>query len=189
MKLREIDKRPIYIANLVGFDLSNNPIYKKAEKVFAQVNDLSGKIIMNDYGLNDNYRLKVLFEFNDKTKYINEFTRLWVVEKPNDSEDNFDYLISRKLNWERDILEVYLKPVDQDFDMLFTYNESYGIYTFQCLYDEANKTITLPENSLMKINSTTKIWTEEPVDESTTENKIKLVNYKKKDGFIIYYME
>lgn len=188
MKLREIDKQPIFVANLKGFSLDNEPIYTEVKLTYGQVNDTGGRVSYNEYGVLESYKLKVLLEYNDINKYTNEFTRFWINHKVNLNEDNYNYVVSRMSDWKNGIMELYLKPAENDYDKLYIYEESLGIYTFQCNYDKEKYLIKLKDSDSVIIDKKTKVWFKEPTDITSTKYLLQLSKIIRKDNYIYYYM-
>lgn len=186
MRLRNADKEKIYISHIIGYK-NNKAIYSNPMMVSAQVNEVSGNSLYEQFGFNNDYRLKVLLEYNDITKYVNEQTRFWIKTKPDGN--NYNYVIARKGTWVNNIIQLFLKDSPQSWDIVYTYDSENGIYEIQCFYDEEKKVIKIPTDSYFNVSVNTKIWVERPNDENDTNGLLTLKDKKVEKDYTTYYFK
>lgn len=190
-RIKVRDKKPIYYAYRLG---ETNGITKYGAVLTADVQFVSvnSSLSSNPYGEQLPYTDIALFEFNDKTMFIDNFTKIWFGVKPTNSDTPANFEIHHLGQIDKGLFTVYLNSVTQNHRSLW-YLFKDVIYETELLLESTGDGKWLgktPLNMYLPIDSTTKIWLTQPENEDTTFDRVKLKNRKcMPDGVYLSFEE
>lgn len=175
--LRKIDLSPIIIKNAIANSMEEipMPIYDDPITIYGKIIDKGGIIVEEPTGINFEYDRAIIFNVNEKTKYINAQTAIYVDEIPTIVYPNGDYSIERITPIALNTFTVYLnKRNGITIPKLYFENDN-KIVEMQLNYDKDKNIAYISKNKKIPFNSETNIWNRKVNDISSNVGKIRLV--------------
>lgn len=175
--LRKIDLSPIIIKNAIANSTEEipMPIYDDPITIYGKIIDKGGIIVEEPTGINFEYDRAIIFNVNEKTKYINAQTAIYVDEIPTIVYPNGDYSIERITPIALNTFTVYLnKRKGIAIPKLYFENDN-KIVEMQLNYDKDKNIAYISKNKIIPFNNETNIWNRKVNDLSSNIGKIRLV--------------
>lgn len=175
--LRKIDLSPIIIKNAIANSMEEipMPIYDEPITIYGKIIDKGGIIVEEPTGINFEYDRAIIFNVNEKTKYINAQTAIYVDEIPTIVYPNGDYSIERITPIALNTFTVYLnKRKGITIPKLYFENDN-KIVEMQLNYDKDKNIAYISKNKKIPFNNETNIWNRKVNDISSNIGKIRLV--------------
>lgn len=182
------DKRTVYIAYRYGIDANGNEVFGDPIEESAIVSLTSGSSPDGKYGTEHDYSYEILFDKNERTKYINLYTRIWVNKIPFSSTDSPDCIISKDPETSDGQILVSCETSAVN-ESEFYYEFGGKVLSFVARDDLENNRFYTPANMYLPIDNETKMWYLEPVDSNDTENTMRLDKKVENKNFIEYVVE
>lgn len=186
-RISEKDKKTIYFAYKLG-QINLVTYYTDIIEVKCQFSTFKGAKSVNYYGTELQYDAIAVFESNESTQHIDEFTKFWFGTKPVASSAPCDYDVVRIGARSNGLFTVYLRSITQNNDNLW-YEIDGAIYETQVKMDKTNLRVVVPSNMYLPIWYTTKVWYEEPTNTNTTDYGIHLVDINKTENYQEFIFE
>lgn len=168
-RLTKKDCVDISFAYRVGL-VNNKPKYTEAMTTQAQIILKSGSNTVNHFGTAFNYDKIVMVQKNNQTKFIDEFSKIWLTSKPSDSKAKADTIIERINENRSGIIVIYCSTAIQNNSSLWFANADKEIIQIKGDIDLEKLTFRIPVNMFVSFDNNTKIWTKRPLDYSDTRN-------------------
>lgn len=184
------DNLEIYVAYYIGEDLeSGEKIYTKPHKIYANVGNPFDIEDMNDIGRVEKYDRTLYVDAGENTQFIREDTRLWVDCIPNESCDNFDYVLTRVSDNIGGYLRLYVNAVAPDTQFMFYSNDGEHIFRIKVYYDKASNTAIVPKNMYLPINKDSLVWYRKPSNIGDTNHLLRYIDKTEYERTYTYNFE
>lgn len=178
------DSEVFYFKYKIG-KTNNKVVYTELKKAEGQFTYFSSTRRANFYGTEFEYNVTLVLEYNETTKYFDEFTKIWHC-KPFEIDDTFcSFKINGVSKPVDGLFTVYLKQEISNHNNLW-YELDGEIYEIDCMFHIENLTANIPSNMYCKIDYFTKVWYEEPESVETTNCLLKLV-YKEEFTNVVFF--
>lgn len=186
-RIAKKDSKKIYLAYKLGED-KNRSYYDDVFSVDCQFSVFNGDRETNHYGVMLQYNALAIIEHNEKTKSIDEFTKVWIRTKPEDSSDAQDFTVVKCGEVYDGLFPIYLQSKVPNVRHIW-YEYKGKIYNADVNFDLDTFTVTTPNNMYLPLWYDMKIWYREPANNETTEYGMKLLEISNFSNFTRYIFE
>ena len=193
-RIAKKDERDLYVAYKMGIDPNSNTIiYSKPRLVKGMVTDSGGIINYEDFGKSLKYDKKVIFEYNKDTRFIDEYSNIWLNNKPLEDGSNANYDIVYKSEVVDGLFTIYINSIVSDTSKLYVSYDDENIIAIQIELDYSNLQAVIRNDMFLPIDNNTKIWLQRPNDINDNSNRIVYIKRIDKEDISIiefdYYEE
>lgn len=182
------DKRTVYIAYRYGIDEKGNEVFSDPIEQGAIISLTNGSSPDGRYGTDHNYSYEILFDKNEKTKYINLYTRIWVNKIPFNSTDAPDCIITKDPETANGQILVSCETSAVN-ESEFFYEFNGKVLRFVARDDLENNRFYTSANVYLPVDIDTKMWYIEPEDINDEYSTMRLVEKNEYKGYIEYVVE
>lgn len=192
-KIAEKDKTNIYCAYKLG-EVNNVTKFTNPVMLRGQFVSLIGNKRSQYYGINMAYDGIIIFEDNPSTQYIDEFCKFWVGVEPESGAVSAEYKTDKIVVAQDGLKTVYVYKQTENAHNLWCLYEDGNIYKINVNLIESDNEdykykAVIPSNMYVRIDRTTKIWYEEPIDANDTTSLLQL-SFVEQDKFdVSYYLK
>lgn len=177
-RLAEKDKTNIYCSYKLG-DVDNITRFTNPIMLRGQFVSLKGSKRSQYYGIDMKYDGIIMFEDNVDTRFIDEFSKFWVNTKPTSGATTAEYKSDGELISKDGLKTIYVYEVIENSHNLWCLYKDGNIYKINVKLVESEKAsykykAIVPSNMYLEINTATKVWYEEPEDETDTNSLLSL---------------
>lgn len=193
-RIAKKDERDLYVAYKLGVNPNDNTIiYSKPRLVKGMVTDSGGIINYEDFGKSLKYDKKVIFEYNKDTRFIDEYSNIWLNNKPLEDGSNANYDIVYKSEVVDGLFTIYINSIVSDTSKLYVSYDDENIIAIQIELDYSNLQAVIRNDMFLPIDNNTKIWLQRPNDINDNSNRIVYIKRIDKEDISIlkfdYYEE
>ena len=181
------DTKQLYIAYKIG-EINGVSYFNEVLPLRCQFSSFNGERVTNVCGTDFKYNAVAILEFNNVTKFIDEFTKFWYGAKPVDSNERSDYTVVRVGELHDGLFTIYLSSKTPNSDNIW-YEIDGNIYTADVVFNREKLTVTVANNMYMPIWYTTKVWYRKPEDFNSKEYGIHLVDIDNQKTYTRYIFE
>lgn len=181
------DTTTIYYALKIG-EIDGISHYTNVLPLACQFTTHTGVRATYNYGVMLNYNATAVVEYNEQTRYINEFTKFWYGTAPNDSSEVNDYTVVRVGEPQNGLFIIYLASVTQNADNIW-YAVDDKIFLADVKFDRDELTVIIPRNQYLPIWYDTKVWYREPKSLDTTDYGLRLLDIAKEANYTRFSFE
>lgn len=181
------DSKQLYISYKIGAINGKNQ-YGAVFPIRGVLSSFVGERTVNFYGVEFKYDASVIVEYNEATKYIDEFTKFWNNKKPNSGNDKSNYTIVRIGEVRDGLFTVYLRSNTFNANNIW-YEIDGKIYVADVNFDFTNLIATTLSNVYMPMWYNTKVWYKEPTDTNDTNGALRLISIESENGYNKYIFE
>lgn len=182
------DKTTIYYALKIG-EIDGIAHFAEVQPLECQFTTHTGVKSVYSYGTILNYNATAIIEYNESTRYINEFTRFWVGSCPDDSTKVNDYTVVRVGEPHNGLFTVYLASVTQNAQNIwYAYHDRILLADVKIEKDDDGWYVIVPKNQFLPIWYDTKVWYREPSDLETLEYGLHLVDISEEEHFTKFHL-
>ena len=165
-RLKKSDKETVFFSYRLGVK-NGISFYDQINVGEAQFVSFDRYVNNENYGKELTYNALLLFEVDNYTQFIDEFTKFWVREKPLSADTPTNYRVNSVSKPENGIISVYLSSLTtNNYTLWYLYKGQ--ILETQMQFDIDTLRGVAPKNMYLPWNETTKIWYEEPENANTT---------------------
>lgn len=181
------DTKTIYYALKIG-EIDGISQYTGVIPLDCQFTTHSGVKSVYSYGTLLNYNAIAIVEFNEKTWFINEFTKFWVNNKPDDSSEVAEYVVRSIGQPNNGLFKIFLSSETQNAHNIW-YVHKGKIIMADVKFDKDELSVIVPKNALLPIWYDTKVWYREPSDAETAEYGMHMTYKEETEYYTKYYFE
>lgn len=178
------EKRPFFFAYRLGTDENGETRYGGLHYSKGQFVDSINNLSSNAYGDKLDYDAYLLFEKDDETKYIDEFTKIWVYALPTSSMTLPDFKILKCGRPTDGIITLYVKSLAQNHDAIW-YEYDGEIFETNVDFNKAQLEVVIPNNMYLPIDETTKVWYVQPSDNAATNGLLQLLSRESREQYTV----
>ena len=165
------DMTEIYVAYYIG-KKGNKNYYTQPKKINANVVENNLLITEESIGKFRNFDLTLNIPQGDDVQYINEDCVFWIHISPNENADNYDFIVNRLGNNNRELVTVYCDSVTPNNSILYYTNNGKDIYGFKLQYNKSKNAAIVRMNTYIPFNEDSTIWNKKPNTASDTDGRI-----------------
>lgn len=193
-RIAKKDERDLYVAYKLGVNPNDNTIiYSKPILVKGMVIDSNGTMTYEDFGKSFQYDKKVVFEYDKNTRFIDEYSNIWLNKKPLEDGSNANYDVVYKSEIIDGLFTIYINSITNDTSKVYVSYDEENIIAIQLDLDYENLEAIIRNDMYLPIDNNTKIWLQMPKDINDNINRIVYVKRIDKEDISIlkfdYYEE
>ena len=193
-RIAKKDERDLYVAYKLGVNPNDNTIiYSKPILVKGMVIDSNGTMTYEDFGKSFQYDKKVVFEYDKNTRFIDEYSNIWLNKKPLEDGSNANYDVVYKSEIIDGLFTIYINSITNDTSKVYVSYDEENIIAIQLDLDYENLEAIIRNDMYLPIDNNTKIWLQMPEDINDNINRIVYVKRIDKEDISIlkfdYYEE
>lgn len=181
------DSKTLYYALRLG-ENDGEVKYGNLYNAKCQLIQSSNSSVTNAYGKDLEYDAIALIQTSKKTtspKFIDRFSKIWIFNKPQNSEEFAEFNVVEEPIEHDGILIIYLmKEVENLRNIWYELNGK--IYTLEVKFSYDKKSFTIPSNMYLPITNKNKIWLEEPTE---TSEPIFIKNRSFKKDYTVFNLK
>lgn len=183
LPLKEL--KPFFYAYRLGSAEVNGKVetqYAGLRYAKGQFIDATNDLSENSFGDKLDYDAYLLVEVNADTRFIDEFTRVWIRVLPNSSATLPDYQILKCGEPIDGLITIFLRSlVINNNSIWYEYNGT--IYETNVDFKADKLEMVIPNNMFLPIDESTKVWYVEPEDTESTDGLLKLESREQRGNF------
>lgn len=192
-KIAEKDKTNIYCAYKLG-EVNNVTKFTNPVMLRGQFVSLKGSKRSQYYGIDMKYDGIIIFEENADTRYIDEFSKFWIDYNPLNGNVSAQYKSDGVLSPKDGLKTLYVYETIENAHNLWCLYEDGNIYKINVNLIESDNEdykykAVIPSNMYVRIDRTTKIWYEEPIDANDTTSLLQLSFVEQNKFDVSYYLK
>lgn len=187
-RITKKDSRTIYVANRIGTTLNGVDVYDDIFECEAQFSDLGGGRSRKEYGTDENYSFDFLTQINEKTKKINQYSKVWVFTYPRASSDYSDYIVQENpISRNGQFLVSCTSSAVNENELYYLHDDK--ILKFVANFDSENSVFYVGNNYSLPIDYDTVMWYNEPDDVDDEDSRMEFVKKTEYDNYTVYSVE
>ena len=185
-RIAKKDERDLYVAYKLGVNPNDNTIiYSKPILVKGMVIDSNGTMTYEDFGKSFQYDKKVVFEYDKNTRFIDEYSNIWLNKKPLEDGSNANYDVVYKSEIIDGLFTIYINSITNDTSKVYVSYDEENIIAIQLDLDYENLEAIIRNDMYLPIDNNTKIWLQMPEDINDNINRIVYVKRIDKEDISI----
>lgn len=174
------NKSSIFCAYKIGESKGKTRYTNQIFPLDCQFTRYNGITKTDIYGKEISFVATAIFEYSEKTQYIDEFCKFWQSLQPENGNVFAEYSVAGMSNIVDGLFTVYLSENTKNNNCLWFLGDDNEIYEIQGIYDYDTKKFIIPQNMYCPIEHHTKVWEIEPETAESTEGLLSLT-YKNKE--------
>lgn len=172
-RIAKKDERDLYVAYKLGINPNDNTIvYSKPKLIKGMVIDSNGTMNYEDFGKSFQYDKKIVFEDNKDSRFVDEYSNIWLNKKPLEDGNNANYDVLYKSEIVDGLFTIYIKSITNDTSKLYVSYDEENIIAIQIDFDYENLEASIRNDMYLPIDNNTKIWLQEPNNINDNSNRI-----------------
>ena len=189
-RIAKKEEKDLYVAYKLGVDIDENTIiYSKPKLVKGMVIDSNGTVSYEDFGKTFHYDKRIVFEYNKDTKFIDEYSIIWLNKKPLENSTNANYDVVYKSEVVDGLFTIYINSISNDTSKLYVSYDDENIIGVQIDLDYENLEAVIRNDMYFPIDNNTKIWLQRPNNINDNSNRIVYTNRNDKEDISIIKFE
>lgn len=176
-RIAKKDEKELYVAYKLGVQYNENTIiYSSPKLIKGLVIDSAGSSVYEDFGKTLQYDKRVIFEYNEDTKYIDIYSNIWLDKNPLEDGSNANYDIVYKSEIIDGIFSIYLKSISNDTSRLYVSYDNIHVIAIDVDFDFDKLIANVNKDMYFPIEERTKVWLQIPSGISDNSHRIALIN-------------
>lgn len=183
------DSKQIYCAFKVCEKANRTSLFSEPVKLACQLTSMNGTRLIEYAGQTIQYNAVALFNLDENSKYIDVATKIWLKNKPNDTNNDYaDYAVTGKPVPTDGIIKVYLLSCKQNNKELYVAFQG-NVCTLAINYDSVNKVAVLPKDYYFPFSSADVFWERKPASLTDKTNTLQISNIIHNENNVLVYFE